>query len=49
MAIQYNGTTIGTLTLCQARREKNSDGDLGIEGVDSENAARDYVTYFLEG
>ncbi len=26
MAIQYNGTTIGTLTLCQARREKNSDG-----------------------
>lgn len=26
MAIQYNGTTIGTLTLCQAKREKNSDG-----------------------
>ena len=27
MAIRYNGTTIGTLTLCQARREKNSDGE----------------------
>ena len=26
MAIQYNGTTIGTLTLCQARRVKNDDG-----------------------
>ena len=26
MAIQYNGTTIGRLTLCQARREKNNDG-----------------------
>ena len=26
MAIQYNGTTIGTLTLCQAKKEKNSDG-----------------------
>lgn len=26
MAIQYNGTTIGTLTLCQAKREKNDDG-----------------------
>ena len=27
MAIQYNGTTIGTLTLCQARREKNENGE----------------------
>lgn len=27
MAIQYNGTTIGTLTLCQAKREKNENGD----------------------
>ena len=26
MAIQYNGTTIGRLTLCQARRVKNDDG-----------------------
>ena len=26
MAIQYNGTVIGRLTLCQARREKNDDG-----------------------
>lgn len=26
MAIQYNGTTIGRLTLCQAKREKNSNG-----------------------
>lgn len=26
MALQYNGTTIGTLTLCQARKEKNFDG-----------------------
>ena len=26
MAIQYNGTTIGRLTICQARREKNDDG-----------------------
>lgn len=26
MAIQYNGTVIGTLTLCQAKREKNGDG-----------------------
>ena len=27
MAIQYNGTTIGTLTLCQAKRVKNDDGE----------------------
>lgn len=27
MAIRYNGTTIGTLTLCQARKEKNSNGE----------------------
>lgn len=27
MAIQYNGTTIGRLTLCQARREKNENGE----------------------
>lgn len=27
MAITYNGTTIGTLTLCQARREKNENGE----------------------
>lgn len=27
MAIQYNGTTIGTLTLCQARREINENGE----------------------
>jgi hypothetical protein len=26
MAIQYNGTTIGTLTLCQAKRVKNDNG-----------------------
>lgn len=26
MAIQYNGTVIGRLTLCQARREKSDDG-----------------------
>ena len=26
MAIEYNGTVIGRLTLCQARREKNDDG-----------------------
>ena len=27
MAIQYNGTTIGTLTLCQAKRVKNENGE----------------------
>ena len=26
MAIEYTGTTIGTLTLCQVKRVKNSDG-----------------------
>lgn len=27
MAIQYNGTTIGRLTLCQARKERNENGE----------------------
>ena len=27
MAIQYNGTTIGRLTLCQAKRVKNENGE----------------------
>ena len=27
MALQYNGTTIGTLTLCQARKERNENGE----------------------
>lgn len=46
MAIQYNGTTIGTLTLCQAKKEKNSDGKY-VE-VKDEKGRTVYNTYPIQ-